>query len=258
MQAVPAWHGESLFVLQQLVLKDFRVRYRNMSLGLFWSIINPLVMMGMMLFIFGYVFPSKEPVFPVFLLCGLVPLNFFTGAWISGTVSIVDSAPLIKKVRVPRELVPIASVLSNCVHLVIQLLLLFTFLFAYQGTPNRHWLWLPVLWSLDILFVCGLALFTSAVNVYIRDTRYVVESLTLILFWLVPVFYPFSMIPERFHNVYRFNPAAAMTLAMRNILLEAKSPPNSLLIILTTVSVSSFVIGLLFFRRMKHNFSDHI
>jgi len=259
MQAVPAWRGESLFVLQQLVLKDFRIRYRNMSLGLLWSLINPLVMMGMLTFIFGYVQPTgNQPAFPVFILCGLVPYNFFTGAWLSGTVSIVDSHALIKKVPVPRELVPIAAVLSNVVHLLIQLSLVFVFLFAYGRGPNRFWLWLPVVWLLNIIFLCGLSLFTSAVNVLIRDTRYVVESANLVLFWLVPIFYSFASIPPQFHNVYRFNPVAALTLAMRNILLEAKAPPNSLLLILTTVSLGAFLIGLLTFRRLKPGFYDHI
>ncbi len=259
MHAAPAWRGESFFVLRQLVLKDFRIRYRNMSLGLLWSLINPLVMMGMLTFIFGYVQPGNhERAFPVFILCGLVPYNFFTGAWLSGTISIVDSHALIKKVPVPRELVPIAAVLSNGVHLLIQLALLFVFLFAYGGSPNRYWIWLPVVWLLDILFLCGLALFTSALNVFIRDTRYVVESANLMLFWLVPIFYSFASIPSQFHNLYRFNPAAALTLAMRNILLEGKAPPNSLLLILTTVSISAFVLGLLIFRRLKPGFYDHI
>jgi ABC-type polysaccharide/polyol phosphate export permease len=194
----------------------------------------------------------------VFILCGLVPYNFFTGAWLSGTISIVDSAALIKKVPVPRELVPIAAVLSNGVHLLIQLALLFVFLIAYGRMPNWHWLWLPVIWTLNILFLCGLALFSSAVNVFIRDTRYIVESVNLVMFWMVPIFYSFSSIPAQFSNLYRFNPAAALTLAMRNILLEAKTPPGSLLIILATVSVTSFIVGLLVFRRLKPGFYDHI
>ncbi len=259
MQAAPAWRGESLFVLQQLVLKDFRIRYRNMSLGLLWSLINPLVMMSILTFIFGYVqATATEPAFPVFLLCGLVPYNFFTGAWLSGTVSIVDSQALIKKVPVPRELVPIAAVLSHVVHLLIQLGLLLVFLFAYGRTPNRYWLWLPVIWALNIVFLCGLALFTSALNVVIRDTRYLVESANLVLFWMVPIFYSFASIPQKYHNFYRFNPAAAITLAMRNILLEAKAPPNSLLLILAAVSIGVFVFGLLTFRRLKPSFYDHI
>jgi ABC-type polysaccharide/polyol phosphate export permease len=206
------------------------------------------------------VYVNKEPVphFPVFVLCGLVPFNFFTAAWLSGTSSIIVNAQLVKRVPVPREMVPIAAVFSNCIHLTIQLALLLVMTVASGMYPNRFWLLLPLLWTLYIGFVCGVSLLSSAVSVFIRDTQYVVESFNLVLFWLVPIFYPFPSIPAKFANVYRFNPVAALVLATRNILLDNQAPPTTLIMNLVIVSAVSLGIGLLVFGKLKRSFYDYI
>ncbi len=254
------WQGDYLYLIESLILKDFRVRYRNMSLGMLWSLVNPLVMMGVLTFVFTKVF-DKNPIqhFPVFVLCGMIPFNFFSVAWISGTTSIIDNAGLVKRVPVPREIVPITTVLANCVHLLVQIALLLVLVVYFYGF-NRQWIWLPAVWGLEIIFVSGLALLSSAVNVYIRDTRYIVESANTVLFWLVPIIYDFSFVDQKYHEIYEINPLAAAVLCLRRILLSAQEPdgPTHTLWKLAAVSFTVLAAGLVFFHRLKPRFYEHI
>ena len=253
------WHGDYLFVLQNLIAKDFRVRYRNMSLGIFWSLLNPLIMMTVLTFIFTKIVPNPQaPQFPVFVLCGLIPFNFLALSWSIGTGSIVDNSGLIKRATFPKELIPIASVLSNCLHLLIQIGLLLTLVLAFGNGVNRHWVWLPFIWGFEIVLTCGLVFMCSALSVYIRDMRYIVDATCTVLFWLVPIFYPFSVIPDRYQNVYQFNPVAAIVLALRYTLLENTPLASSLLTKLALGSTFIFAAGWLVFQRAKQRFYDYL
>jgi ABC-type polysaccharide/polyol phosphate export permease len=252
------WQGDYSFLLHNLILKDFRIRYRSMSLGVFWSLLNPLVFMGVLTFVFTRIFLNDIPYFALFVLCGIVPFNFFTLAWSGGTSSLWDNAGLVKRVPIPREIIPIASVLSNCVHLVIQIALLLGAAVVAGPGFNLQWLWLPLLWAPLIVAICGLSLLTSCLSVFNRDTRYVVESLNTVLFWLVPIFYAMSLVPAQYRGLYLLNPVAVLTLCLRSVLIEAKAPPLDLLLRLLAVSGVFLLMGLAAFRGMKGRLHDYL
>jgi ABC-type polysaccharide/polyol phosphate export permease len=255
------WNGDYIFLLQNLVIKDFKIRYRNMSLGVFWSLLNPLILMTVLTFVFVKIMPNNHiQNFPIFVLCGLVPFNFFSVAWQNGTISVANNAGLIKRIPVPREVIPIATVLSTCIHLGIQIGLLLIMVILFGRGMNFYWLWLPLVWAMEVIFVCGLVLATSAFDVYLRDMRYIVESACTVLFWLVPIFYTLDIVPREYVAVYEFNPLAAMILGLRRILIDGVSPntESGLMFKLMFSSFAVFGIGLYIYSRLKHKFFDYL
>lgn len=252
------WTGDYWYLLRQLILKDFKIRYRNMSLGVFWSLLNPLVMMSVYVYVFSNIFKSAIPNFSVHLLSAIITFNFFTSAWLGSTTSILDNAGLIKRNPVRREIVPIAAILSNIPHLLIQMCLLAAFVIFTGVGMNIHWLWLPLVWGLEMICIIGLGLATSALYVFVRDVRYVVESVNLVLFWLVPIIYTFDMVPQSMKNLYQYNPVAALVLATHNIVLQAKAPSFTLLVKLTLVALVTLVLGLEIFKRVQRRFYEYL
>jgi lipopolysaccharide transport system permease protein len=246
------------FLLSNLVLTDFRIRYRNMSLGVFWSLLNPLITMVLLNFVFTKLLRSNTPHFPAFVLCALVPFNFFTIAWATSTNSIVENQNLIKRQKFPRKILPVSTVLANCLHFVIQIGLLLVFVLASGYRVNRYWMLLPLVWGLEVVFACGMGLMTSALDAHFLDVRYIVDAANAVLFWLVPIFYSFAVIPQRYSLIYQLNPVAAVVLATRSILLDAKAPPWSLLFKLLAVSFFCLAIGAWVFDRLERKFPDLI
>jgi ABC-type polysaccharide/polyol phosphate export permease len=215
-------------------------------------------MMGVLTFVFTVIFPSPAKDFYLLALSGIVVFNFFSLGWLSATVSIYSNSGLVKRVPMSRELLPISAVFATGLHFLIQFGLLVVLLLHAGYGINKYWLLLPLVFGLELVFVCGLGLITSALDVYFRDIRYVVESANTVLFWMVPIFYSFSMIPEDYRSVYLYNPIAAVVLACRAIMMESRIPPASLMIKLTLVSTGSLVFGIFFFARMKRKFADYL
>ena len=121
-----------------------------------------------------------------------------------------------------------------------------------------YWIWIPLILLLQIAFVCGMALVSSALDVYYRDMRYVVESSNLVLFWIVPIFYSFDAVSQDYAWLYELNPIAAVILITRTILLESEPPNIATLAKLSAVSIFTLTAGTMLFRRIERNFSDYL
>lgn len=251
------------FALLNLVLKDFRVRYRNMSLGILWSVLNPLVMLGVLVFIFTYVFPNQQVKnFPVFILIGLIFFNFFSLCVSSATNCLVENSTLVKKTIFPRIMLPLSVVLSQIIHLVIQLGLLALFIGLARVPVTVHFLWLPVVLAILLVFATGLSLALSLLNVHYRDMLYVVQSGLTLLFWFTPVFYSLTTVhqslPRQLYGAYILNPIAGCIDGARKAILDARAPDAVALLFASAVAGLTLVAGVWLYTRYQRNLADKL
>lgn len=247
---------------KQLVLKSFRVRYRNMALGVLWSVISPLIMLGVLAFVFTHVYPSRDPTvhFPLFLLIGLVHFNSFSRMLPAATMSVVEHSSIIKKVAFPRIIVPLAVVVAQLVDVAILLVLLlgFTLAFGIPITPMFLWVLAAVL--VEVLFAAGVGMACAALNVYYRDMMYLVESWLTVFFWLTPVFYSLTVIRERLpdglYRLYLLNPLAGCIETSRRAILQQAMPDWQAGASALAVALVTFVAGAFIFQRLQRGFTD--
>ena len=246
-------------LIYNLAKKDLKVRYKSATLGFLWTILNPLLMMVALTVVFSMFLRIKtEFPYSIFVLTGLIPWTFFNLSLSSCTNSITDNCNQIKKVYFPREIIPLSIVLANLVNYLLSLLILLFLLLFFRIKLTYLVLLVPIIIGVQLLFTIGISLITSSLNVYYRDIRYIVEATLLIWFYATPVFYPISMVPERFRPYYFFNPMAGIIYSYREALLKGVFPDVYLFLEAFLASLIFFFLGYMIFKRIEPVFADFI
>ena len=262
-------------LIENLVVRDLKVRYRSSVLGFFWSWLNPLLMMTVFTVVFTVMVPNLAiPKFPVFVLCALLPWNFFNAAVTSAMNSIVHNAHLTKKVYFPREILPISTVLSNLVNFLLSLPVLFLFVVLFGVPLTPCLLFLPLIVLVQVAFATGVALVLSTLNVFYRDTVVIMEVVMQAWFFLTPIFYPAELLPEWKtlwgvalpvrRLTYILNPMASIIASYRTVLYgftdgSPPAPPALDFFSRTIVtSVICLIVGYAIFTRHAHRFGEEV
>ena len=185
-----------------LTVRDLKARYRGSVLGYFWSLANPLMLLGVYTLVFMKFFPRPDlQPFPLFLFAGILPWTFFAGAVLESTNAISSNAGLIKKVMFPAEALPLVVVASHLVHFVLALPILIAALlvchFFGLSPLSPVMLFAPLVILLQTAFISGVALIVSSASVLFRDLRDLVTNLMQLLFFLTPVIYPMNILPAK-------------------------------------------------------------
>lgn len=263
------------YLLQNLVMRDLKVRYRNSILGVLWSLLNPLLMMIVYTLLFTVLIPGGEiRSFPMFILVALLPWNFFSGALTSGTVSIVSNASIIKKVYFPRILLPIAAVLSNAVNFIMGFAVLVVLLYAFGIPLTVHALWVPLILITQMIFVLGICLMLGTLQAFFRDIMMILNVALLAGFFLTPIFYSFERI-EGYRTLFGItfqpavvmrwvNPMASLVDSYRTVLwgtVGSAGPGSMDLLFFSRTFVTAvliFLFGFYFFTRFEHLFGEKL
>jgi lipopolysaccharide transport system permease protein len=243
-----------------LVWRDVKVRYKQTAVGVAWVALQPLLMMLVFSIVLGRwrgVAPDGVP-YPLFVLSGLVPWQLFSHALTSSTASVVDNERLITRVYFPRLIIPLASVLSGLVDVLIACLLLVPIAVYYGVSPSMRLAALPVVVGAAILTAVGLGAGLAALNVRYRDVRYTVGFLVQLWFFATPIAYAMSVVPARWQWVYLINPVAGIVEGFRWAFLHTPAPSTVAVTAWLSAMVCVFVAGVGYFRATEQTFADVI
>ena len=251
--------AKDVFILRQLVTKDFKLKYRRSVLGVVWSVLNPLLMMVVMSIVFSYLFGSNIENFPLYLIVGNITFSLMSDSTNAALWSIIDAAPLLKKVKVDRFVFPVQKVLFALVNFAFSLIAVAFVMLWFHVMPTWHLVWLPVCLVLLMLFCIGIGLAIGSLAVFFRDIIHLWGVVILAWTYLTPIFWDFSLLvnagaPGWVIKLVELNPMYSFITFMRDIFLWQQSPDMRTLALCAVWALAALVLGVFVFRKTEHKF----
>lgn len=242
------------FLIQQLVSRDFKIKYKRSVLGALWSFLNPLLMMTVQYIVFSNLFRFDLPFYAVYLLSGIVLYSGFSEMTGSALTSITGNAGLITKVYVPKYIYPISKVLSTAINTALSLLPLFIVALITGLRPTPALLLLPFGLVCYLCFIMGISFALSSFMVFFRDTQFLWGVLTTIWMYATPIIYPMSILPEWMKQLERFNPLYVFISYLRTVLIDASVPAPGDYVRCLFWAVAALAIGGWIFHKTEEQF----
>jgi len=252
-------------LIQSLVARELKARYRGSVLGFFWSFVNPLMLLLIYSFVFTTVLPNRLPddmggPYALFMFCGILPWTWFSSSILESSNVLISNGNLIKKVLFPAEVLPFVTVLANMVHFFLGLPILAIFLIYYRRPLDPiELLWFPVIVFVQLVLLLGLSLFAAALTVHFRDLKDILGNLLTLWFFATPIIYPMSEAPERFRWLLNLNPMTHLAISYQEVLFYIGPHGHwRWLMALLAGSVAVFLAGYFVFDRLRDSFAEEV
>ncbi len=238
-------------ILFNFAVSDLKIRYRNSILGVLWSFVEPLLLLAVLFVVFSTMFKFEIPNFPIYLLLGIITWNFFKNGTNFALSSLTNRSSLMTQIYFPRSIPGISSAITAAIMLAIEVGILAVFMIALDFIPPITILLLPLVLALEFVFVVGVCLPLSVLNVKFKDTEFIWGVVLSAGFFLTPIFYQFDMLPEYMQNILQFSPMVQILTMAHHVALYGVLPSlNTVLYAVGSISVVT-AIGYLIFRKYQ-------
>lgn len=243
-------------LIQSLVARQIRARYRGSVLGFLWTFLNPLLLMAVYSLVFKVYLRFEMENYGAFMFCGLLPWIWLASSLTEGTNSLVEGASLITRAMFPPEVLPVVAVLTNMMNFLFGLPMLYL-VFMFSGvTTGAAVVALPVVMAVQLVLILGLVFLLSSLNVQFRDIQHLLANLLVFWFFLCPIIYPITKVPERFQFLALGNVMGVLVVAYQDVLFYNRFPSWGRLAFVLVVALIVLLLGDLVFRRNRETFAE--
>jgi lipopolysaccharide transport system permease protein len=242
-------------LLFELTKKEIKVRYKNSYLGYLWSLANPLFLAFIFYFIFKIVTKVQMEDYTLFLISGLFVWQWINNSIIGGANLYISNSSLIKKVNFPRNFLALSLVLSEGFNFLMSIPVIVFFVFYYNKTINIYWIYVPILIFITGVFIYSLTLLIATINLFFRDMERLITLLMTFIFYLTPIIYPISMVPQKYHFFLYFNPFFPLIMLWQEVFVY-NDFSFKFLASAIFYDIIFFLISYIIYNKLKYKFAE--
>lgn len=250
------WNYRNLTI--KLAMSDFKIRYKNSILGFLWSLIEPLLMLTVLYIVFSYFMRVNVEHYQIFLLVGIISWNMLSRGTTMSLSSILGKPSLVNKVYFPREILVISSCITALLMTLLEFVIFGIFMIIFAITPTVTAIYFPIILFIEFILILGLSFGLASLNVYYRDIQYIWAVIMQAGFFVSPIIYPISIIPEKYVWIIKLNPMTLIIDMLRGSMIYSIVPVLQDITFIIILSFIILIIGYMIFLRLEPRFAEEI